>query len=50
MLPAATRKVFQDIYERVRPGLPQRLWARLLGRTLMKQAIGEPRQAVPVNN
>jgi len=48
MLPERTRAIFQTIYGRVRPGVVQRLWARLLGRLLMKQALGEPRTAVPV--
>jgi len=48
MLPSDTRRVFQEIYSRVRPGLLKRLWARLLGRLLMKQAVGEPRKSVPV--
>jgi len=48
MLPSDTLRVFQEIYSRVRPGLMKRLWARLLGRVLMKQAVGEPRTAVPV--
>jgi hypothetical protein len=48
MLPEATRAVFAEIYRRVRPALPRRLAARILGRLMMPQAIGAPRQAVPV--
>jgi hypothetical protein len=48
MLPEATRAIFADIYRRVRPALPRRLSARVLGRVVMRQAIGAPRQAVPV--
>jgi len=48
MLPDATRAIFKTIHSRVRPGMFQRLWARVLGRVLMKQAVGEPRKAVPV--
>lgn len=48
MLPEATREVFREIYQRVHPSSPRRLWARLLGRLLMKQAVGAPRKAVPV--
>lgn len=48
MLPEATRAVFGEIYRRVRPALPRRLAARLLGRLSMPQAIGAPRKAVPV--
>jgi hypothetical protein len=40
--------VFDGIYRRVRPALPRRLGARMLGRLLMRQAIGAPRKAVPV--
>jgi hypothetical protein len=47
MLPSKTREVFEPLYPKVRPGLPRRLWARLLGRLLMPQALGEPRRAVP---
>jgi hypothetical protein len=48
MLPDATRAVFAEIYRRVRPALPRRLAARIMGRLMMPQAIGAPRQAVPV--
>jgi hypothetical protein len=48
MLPEATRAVFDTIYPRVRPSLPRRAAARALGCVLMKQALGEPRVAVPV--
>jgi len=47
MLSDATRKVFEGIHGKVRPAFPQRVWARLLGRVLMKQAVGQPRKAVP---
>ena len=48
MLPDATRKVFEGIHGKVGPAYPQRVWARLLGRVLVKPAIGAPRKAVPV--
>jgi hypothetical protein len=48
MLPAATRAVFEPLYPKVRPGLLQRWWSRLLGRLLLPKAVGEPRRAVPV--
>jgi hypothetical protein len=48
MLPEATRRVFDGIYPRARPGFPRRTAARVLGRFLMKQARGAPRTAVPV--
>lgn len=50
MLPAATRAVFEPLYARLRPGLAQRLWSRLLGRLLLPKAVGEPRRAVPVES
>ena len=49
MLPDKTREVYREIHNRVRPGPLKRPIARLLGRVLMKQAIGEPRPAVPVS-
>lgn len=49
MLPDRTRAVFQPIYDRVHPSPLKRAGARLLGRLLMKQAIGKPRQAVPIS-
>jgi hypothetical protein len=48
MLPPRTRAVFEPLYPRVRPSLPQRLWSRLLGKVLMPKAVGAPRKAVPV--
>ena len=48
MLPERTRAVLAEIYERVRPNPIRRHAARLLGRLLMKRAIGSQRQAVPV--
>jgi hypothetical protein len=47
MLPPRTRAVFEPLYPSVRPRLPRRLWARLLGRLLMPRAVGEPRRAIP---
>jgi hypothetical protein len=47
MLPSRTREVFEPLYPSVRPRLPRRLWARLLGRLLMPRAVGAPRRAVP---
>lgn len=48
ILPEATRGDFERIYVRVRPGLIRRPLARLFGRVLMKQAVGKPRKAVPI--
>ena len=48
MLPEQPRAVFQRLYRSVRPHPLVRVSARLLGRLLMKQAIGAPRTAVPV--
>lgn len=48
MLPEPTRVLFQDIYPQVRPNVFARTWAKVFGRLLIKQAIGTPRQAVPV--
>jgi hypothetical protein len=48
MLPTATRTVFEPLYPKVRPGLLQRWWSRLLGRLLLPKAVGAPRRAVPV--
>ncbi len=48
MLSGPTRTLFEPIYPRVRPGALKRIGARLLGRLLMKRAVGEPREAVPV--
>ena len=50
MLSGPTRTLFEPIYPRVRPGVLKRLGARLLGKLLMKRAVGEPREAVPVGN
>ncbi|HSU64816.1 MAG TPA: hypothetical protein VLJ12_13225 [Burkholderiales bacterium] len=47
MLPPPTRAVFEPLYPKVRPGILQRLWYRLLGRLLLPKAVGEPRRAVP---
>src|SRR5262249_1261614 len=47
-LPANTRKVFDAIYPRVKPSWPRRAGARVLGKILMKQAVGAPRKAVPM--
>ena len=47
LLPEATRTVFQELYPRVRPGVVQRLGARVSGRLLMPKAVGKPREAVP---
>ena len=49
MLPPPTRDVFRGIYPRVRPNPIRRLGARVLGRLLQRQAIGKPREAVPVS-
>lgn len=48
MLPEKTKALFQNIYPRVRPGAVQRFAARISGRFLVPQAVGKPRQAVPV--
>jgi hypothetical protein len=48
MLPERPRAVFSGIYAKVRPNAVRRQGARLLGRLLMKRAVGEPRKAVPV--
>jgi len=48
MLPARTRAVFEPLYPEVRPGLPGRLYARLLGKLLIPKAVGAPRKAVPL--
>src|SRR6266852_3640783 len=49
MLPPPTRAVFEPLYPKVRPGILQRLWCRVLGRLLLPKAVGEPRRAVPVD-
>lgn len=48
ILPPRTREIFVPLYREVRPGLPRRQWLRLLGRSVMPKAVGEPRKAVPV--
>ncbi|MEW6303915.1 MAG: hypothetical protein AB1705_10615 [Verrucomicrobiota bacterium] len=48
MLVEKTRPLFREMYPRVRPSLPRRLGARLIGKALMKQAVGAARRAVPV--
>ena len=48
MLPEKTWKLFKKIHPAVRPGILKRIGARIMGRVLMKQAIGKPRKAVPV--
>lgn len=48
LLPEKTRDVFRGIYQDIRPNLIQRYGARILGRLLLKKAIGAPRKAVPV--
>jgi type IV secretory pathway protease TraF len=48
MLPEPTRKEFERIYPRVRPGPALRLAARAFGSVAMKRAIGAPRKAVPL--
>lgn len=50
MLPEKTRAVFEGIYGRVRPNALVRQGARVLGRVLMKQAIGQPHPAVPITD
>jgi hypothetical protein len=47
MLPPRTRALFEPLYPKVAPGLPRRLWSRLLGRLLMPRAVGQPRKAIP---
>jgi hypothetical protein len=47
MLPQATRRVFEPLHRSVRPPAWQRLGARLVGRLVMKRAVGQPRAAVP---
>jgi hypothetical protein len=48
MLPPKTRALFEPLYPQVRPGLPRRVWCRVMGKLLMPKAVGAPRQAVPV--
>lgn len=48
MLPPKTRVVFEPLYPRVRPSLPRRLYARVLGKLFIPKAVGEPRKAVPL--
>jgi hypothetical protein len=40
--------VFEPLYPEVRPGLPGRLYARLLGKLVIPKAVGAPRKAVPL--
>ena len=47
LLPEKTRAVFAPIHHRVRPGFMRRLFLRAVGRVVVKQAVGEPREAVP---
>ena len=47
LLPEKTRGIFQEIYGTVRPNLLQQWISRIVGRLVMKQAIGKPRKAVP---
>lgn len=49
MLPHPTRVIFESIYDSVRPNLTKRWGARLLGRLVMKRAVGTPRTATPFN-
>lgn len=46
MLPQHTRSVFAQMYRRVRPSAAVRTGARMLGRVLMKRAVGQPRRAI----
>jgi len=48
MLPEPTRVLFHDLHPQVRPNALARVWAKIFGSLLMKQAVGVPRQAVPV--
>ncbi|MGH7265279.1 MAG: hypothetical protein ACREMB_10560 [Candidatus Rokuibacteriota bacterium] len=48
MLPPRTRAVFEPLHPKVRPRLPARLYARVLGRLVMPKAVGKPRKAVPL--
>ena len=48
MLPPKTRVVFEPLYPTVRPSLPGRLYARVLGKLFIPKAVGEPRKAVPL--
>ncbi len=47
MLPDATRELFAPLAKRVRPGLLQRAWLRVLGRVVVPRAVGAPRIAQP---
>ncbi len=47
-LPEHTRVVFKTIYTRVRPSLFKRTAARLFGPYIVPKAVGQPREAVPV--
>jgi hypothetical protein len=38
----------EPLYAEVRPSLPGRLYARLLGKLLIPKAVGAPRKAVPL--
>src|SRR5262249_1170839 len=48
-LPEATRAVFKTIYVKAKPSVIQRVGARAFGRVAMKQAIGAPRKAIPID-
>ena len=45
LLPEKTRTVFAPVYPRVRPGLLRKVFLRITGKLLIKQAVGEPRVA-----
>ena len=48
LLPKRTKKIFGEIYARVRLSPLKRWGAGIAGRLLLKQAIGRPRKPVPV--
>ena len=50
LLPARTKAVFKKIYENERLNLFQRWGAGIVGRILLKRAIGKPRKCVPVSD
>ena len=50
MLPPATRGVFDPVYPRVRPHTLKQIGARMMGRLLIPQAVGQPREAIPLSD
>ncbi len=50
MLPEKTRLALREIYDEVRPRSLERFGYRAAGKLLMKKAVGDFREAVPVGN